>query len=38
LKVADFGFACAIAGKNNDGMLYTVLGTPSYMAPEIHLR
>ena len=38
LKIADFGFATLVAGNQGDGQLYTVLGTPSYMAPEIHLR
>jgi len=38
LKVADFGFATLIAGHSGDGQLYTILGTPSYMAPEIHLK
>jgi len=38
LKVADFGFATLIEGKKGDGLLNTVLGTESYMAPEIHLR
>ena len=35
LKVADFGFS-AMINKNNDGKLYTILGTQNYMAPEIH--
>lgn len=38
LKVADFGFSTLIAGKDGTGQLSTVLGTESYMAPEIHLR
>lgn len=38
LKVADFGFATLIAGKNDSGLLHTILGTESYMAPEIHLK
>lgn len=38
IKVADFGFATLIAGKKGDGELSTILGTPSYMAPEIHAR
>jgi len=38
LKVADFGFATLIAGNSGDGQLFTILGTPSYMAPEIHLK
>jgi serine/threonine protein kinase len=36
LKVADFGFASTLAGKNGDGLLRTVLGTESYMCPEIN--
>jgi len=36
LKIADFGFACSLAGKDGSGLLKTVLGTESYMAPEIH--
>jgi serine/threonine protein kinase len=38
LKIADFGFATLISGKDGSGMLSTILGTESYMAPEIHLR
>jgi serine/threonine protein kinase len=38
LKVADFGFATLLSGKDNSGQLHTVLGTEAYMAPEIHLR
>jgi serine/threonine protein kinase len=36
LKIADFGFSTALAGKDGSGLLKTVLGTESYMAPEIH--
>jgi serine/threonine-protein kinase Chk1 len=36
LKIADFGFATSLAGKDGAGLLKTVLGTESYMAPEIH--
>lgn len=36
LKIADFGFAKAISGDNGDGLLKTILGTESYMCPEIH--
>lgn len=36
LKIADFGFATALAGKDGDGLLKTILGTESYMCPEIH--
>ena len=35
LKIADFGFAAALAGKDNSGLLKTILGTEGYMAPEI---
>jgi len=38
LKIADFGFATLINGKDGSGYLHTCLGTESYMAPEIHLR
>jgi serine/threonine protein kinase len=38
LKIADFGFATLLSGKDGTGQLHTVLGTESYMAPEIHLR
>jgi len=38
LKVADFGFATLLSGKDGSGQLHTILGTESYMAPEIHLR
>ena len=38
LKLADFGFATLLAGKDNTGKLKTILGTESYMAPEIHMK
>jgi len=38
LKLADFGFATLLAGKGNNGRLKTILGTESYMAPEIHMK
>jgi serine/threonine protein kinase len=38
LKIADFGFAAPIAGKDGSGYCTTKLGTESYMAPEIHAR
>jgi serine/threonine protein kinase len=38
LKIADFGFAAPIAGRDNSGYCKTKLGTESYMAPEIHAR
>lgn len=36
LKIADFGFAAPLQGRDGSGMLTTDLGTPAYMAPEIH--
>jgi serine/threonine protein kinase len=38
IKIADFGFAAPILGRDQSGTLKTRLGTESYMAPEIHLR
>jgi len=38
LKIADFGFAAPIAGRDGSGYCKTKLGTESYMAPEIHMR
>ena len=38
LKIADFGFAAPIGGRDGSGYLKTRLGTESYMAPEIHQR
>jgi serine/threonine protein kinase len=38
LKIADFGFAAPVEGKDGSGNLTTKLGTMNYMAPEIHLR
>lgn len=38
IKIADFGFAGPIAGRDNKGYLDTYLGTLYYMAPEIHLH
>lgn len=37
LKIADFGFAAQISGRDGSGFLHSQLGTASYMAPEIHL-
>lgn len=37
LKIADFGFADLLQGKNCSGKLEGKLGTQGYMAPEIHL-
>ena len=36
VKIADFGFAAPIYGRDGSGFLTTNLGTPGYMAPEIH--
>ena len=38
LKIADFGFAAPIEGKDGQGNLTTHCGTKPYMAPEQHLR
>jgi serine/threonine protein kinase len=39
LKISDFGFSAPLAGKRrSDGILYTFLGTPHYMAPEILMK
>jgi serine/threonine protein kinase len=38
LKIADFGFAAPVEGKDASGNLYSKLGTLNYMAPEIHLK
>lgn len=38
LKIADFGFAAPVDGKDGSGYCKTKLGTESYMAPEIHMR
>lgn len=38
LKIADFGFAAPIEGRDGSGNLHTKLGTLNYMAPEIHLK
>ena len=37
LKIADFGFAGPVDGRDGNGMCNTNLGTLNYMAPEIHL-
>ena len=37
LKIADFGFAGPLEGRDGSGFLTTRLGTKNYMAPEIHL-
>ena len=38
LKIADFGFARLIEDKDEDGKLFTCLGTAGYMAPEQHQK
>ena len=38
LKIADFGFAAPIQGRDGSGFCRTKLGTESYMAPEIHAK
>ena len=35
IKIADFGFACKIDGRDESGFNKSVVGTPGYMAPEI---
>jgi len=37
LKIADFGFSSPLEGRTGTGLMETVLGTSSYMAPEIKL-
>lgn len=38
LKIADFGFAAPVEGRDGKGFLHTTLGTLGYMAPEILLQ
>lgn len=38
LKIADFGMAGPIVGRDGSGLLHTQLGTETYMAPELHLK
>mmetsp|Transcript_107595 Transcript_107595/g.150044 ORF Transcript_107595/g.150044 Transcript_107595/m.150044 type:complete len:135 (+) Transcript_107595:284-688(+) len=38
LKIADFGYAAMVKGHQETSDLHTVLGTKTYMAPEIHLQ
>ena len=38
IKVADFGFAAPVCGRDGKGLLKTKLGTESYMSPELHAR
>jgi serine/threonine protein kinase len=35
LKIADFGFAGPLMGRDGKGYLETIIGTRNYMAPEI---
>jgi len=35
IKIADFGYAGAVNGRQGNGYSYTKLGTLNYMAPEI---
>lgn len=35
IKIADFGFAAPLAGRDGSGYLHTRLGTIAYMAPEL---
>ena len=37
VKVADFGLSGKIENENNSGLYNGCMGTPGYMAPEIHL-
>lgn len=36
VKIADFGFAAPIDGRDGQGLLETKLGTSGYMAPELN--
>ena len=38
IKFVDFGAAAALEGEDGDGLHLTRLGSPSYMAPEVHLQ
>jgi serine/threonine protein kinase len=38
LKIADFGFAAPVEGRDGSGNLTSKLGTLNYMGPEIHLK
>ena len=38
LKIADFGLAGPVRGRDGKGYLTTKLGTKNYMAPEILLE
>ena len=36
IKIIDLGYSLPIAGRDKTGYTNTKLGTPMYMAPEIH--
>jgi len=38
LKLADFGFAACVEGRDGSGKLKSILGTESYMAPELNIK
>lgn len=38
IKIADFGFAAPVHGKEKSGFLRTYLGSYEYMAPELHQK
>lgn len=38
VKIVDFGFACALEGRDGSGTNQSQIGTPGYMAPEILAR
>ena len=38
LKIADFGMAAPVQGNDGSGQLYSKVGTPQYMAPEINIE
>lgn len=38
MKICDFGFSTLLSGRDGQGFLHTILGTESYMAPEIHAK
>jgi 5'-AMP-activated protein kinase catalytic alpha subunit len=35
IKIADFGYAAPVAGRDGSGLLKTYCGTKPYMAPEL---
>ena len=36
MRLADFGFAAPVAGRDGSGLLETRIGTPAYVSPEMH--